>query len=292
MRSFLFVPGDSDKKLIKALGVGADALLLDLEDSVAAGRKPAARETVRTFLAEHRSAPGRPKLYVRINGLDTPFWEDDLAVVMQAAPEGLLLPKARSGADMARLAAMLDAHERRSGTPAGATRLLALTSEVPIGIFQMHTYAGCTPRLEGLTWGAEDLSAELGATANRDQKGAYTSPYRLARDLTLFAAYAAGVMAIDTVYTDLADLDGLRCDCIEAARDGFTAKMAVHPAQVAVINQVFTPSAAEIAHAEAVVKVFADNTSTGVASLAGQMLDRPHLLKAQRILSRARAAKI
>ena len=301
MRSLLFVPGDSDKKLAKSLTLGADALILDLEDSVAADRKSIGRETVRAFLSQYRRPAPSPlvgggesrhtRLYVRINSMETPFWQDDLKVVMPAGPDGILLPKARSGADVARIAAMLDAHEASAGLALGSTKILALTSEVPIGVLQMHTYVECSPRLEGLTWGAEDLSAELGASANRDARGEFTSPYRLARDLTLFTAYAASAMAIDTVYVDLKNLEGFRRECVEAARDGFTAKMAVHPAQVPIINEVFSPSAAEVAHAKAVLKVFADNVGKGVASLNGQMLDRPHLLRAERILARAKALK-
>lgn len=286
MRSLLFVPGDSPRKLEKALTAGADALLLDLEDAVAPAAKDGARRTVAAFLAEARAEAERPRLYVRVNALDTGLTDADLAGVMMAIPDGIVLPKAAGGADVARLGAKLAVWEARAGAPDGATRILALAAESARGIFGLGTYADAGQRLMGLTWGGEDLSADVGAETNRDERGAYTEPYRLARSLTLFAAAAASVDAIDAVYTNFRDLMGLEAECHEARRDGFVAKMAIHPAQVPVINAAFTPSADAVQRARAVVAAFRANPDAGVTGVDGEMLDRPHLLRAERLLAR------
>jgi citrate lyase subunit beta / citryl-CoA lyase len=291
MRSMLFVPADDEKKLAKAPATGADALILDLEDSVSVARKPAARPLAARFIAEMRKAERRPLLYVRINALDTGLWQDDLAGVTAAHPDGILLPKARSGDDVHQLSLALRHGEEAAGIAVGAIRIVALTTETPISMLQMHTYVEAGSRLEGLTWGAEDLSAVLGARTNREADGrTWTSPYRLARDLCLVTAAAAGVQPIDTVFVNFRDEEGLRLEAETAARDGFTGKMAIHPNQVAAINAAFTPSVEEVAMSEEIVRVFADIPEAGVVAIRGHMVDRAHIARAERILARAKAA--
>jgi citrate lyase subunit beta/citryl-CoA lyase len=285
MRSLLFVPADSERKLAKGLASGADALILDLEDSVAAERKAAARETALAFLKAH--AASHP-LVVRVNALDTGLTDADIDGVVAGRPEAILLPKAEGGAAVTHLDAKLTAREAVHGLPAGAIKILALATETASALFLCGTYRGASPRLTGITWGAEDLSAELGAETNRDAAGRFTSPYWLARNLSLAAAAAARVQAIDTVYADFRNMDGLREEAEEARRDGFTAKMAIHPAQVAVINDVFTPTPEAIATARAVVAAFAADPSAGVVGIGGVMYDRPHLTRAERLLARVR----
>lgn len=287
MRSLLFVPGDSQKKLEKAITSGADVLLIDLEDSVALEAKEEARRVTSDFLKEHRSKQDRPRLYVRVNGLGTGMIDADLDGVMGAAPDGIVLPKTVGGADVAHLGAKLAVREAEFGLEDGTTRILAIATENAAGVFALGTFGGTSHRLMGLTWGGEDLSADLGAEANRDEKGAYTDPYRLARSLTLLGAAAAGVDAIDSVFTNFRDMEGLADECRAARRDGFVAKMAIHPAQVPVINETFTPSAEAIEHAKAVIEAFKANPGAGVVGVNGEMLDRPHLLRAERLLKRA-----
>jgi citrate lyase subunit beta/citryl-CoA lyase len=291
MRSLLFVPGDSARKLDKAMGAGADALLVDLEDSVAAGGKEAARRIAAGFLSEAARAESRPRLLVRINPLASGLADADLAAVMAAGPDGILLPKAEGGHDIAHLGAKLAVHEAEYGLGDGVTPIIALAAESARGVLALPTLAGSSPRLRGITWGGEDLSAEIGAEANRDQSGRFYEPYRLVRALTLIAAAAAEVDAIDTVYTNFRDPEGLAADCHEARRDGFVAKLAIHPAQVPVINDSFTPTVEAVSRARAVVDAFAADTGTGVVGLDGEMLDRPHLLRAQRLLARAEAVR-
>jgi len=276
LRSLLFVPGDRPDRMAKAVASGADAVILDLEDSVAPGAKGEARRQVAAFLHANATAP----LWVRINPLDTTDCERDLAAVLPAHPDGIVLPKAEGGASVAELTRRL--------TAAGnaMSHILAIATETPAAIFQLGTYGGAK-RLAGLTWGAEDLPAAIGATASREADGSYTPPYQLARSLCLFGAAAAGVAPIETVYPDFRDLDGLAAYAARARRDGFTGMMAIHPAQVPVINTAFTPSEAEVAHARAVVAAFAENPGAGALSLDGRMIDRPHLVQAQRILAAA-----
>lgn len=288
MRSLLFVPGDSARKLEKALASGADALILDLEDSVAPDSKAAARETTLAFLREAAVAADRPKLFVRINALDTGLADADLDGVMAGGPDGVFLPKTISGADVQHLAAKLAVREAENGQRDGGVGIIAIATETARSIFNMGSYAGASHRLAGLTWGAEDLSADLGAETNRDQDGVYADPYRLARTLTLFAAGAAEVAPIDTVFTNFRDEAGLRAECEAARRDGFTAKMAIHPGQVSAINDIFTPSAAAVARARRIVDLFDANPGAGVIGLDGEMLDRPHLRRALRTLDRAK----
>lgn len=288
MRSLLFVPADNPRKLEKALGTGADALLIDLEDSIAPSGKEAARRGAAEFLRTAMTASERPLLYVRVNALPTGMTDADLDAVMPQRPDGILLPKAVGGADIVHLGAKLAVREAECELPDGGTPILALVGESAKGLLALGSLAGSSARLAGLTWGGEDLSSEIGAEANRDEAGRFTEPYRLARSLTLIAAAAAEVEAIDTVYTNFRDLDGLAADCREARRDGFVAKMAIHPAQVPVINEAFSLSADAIARATAIVAAFAAAGDAGVVGLDGEMLDRPHLLRAQRLLARAK----
>lgn len=287
MRSLLFIPGDSVRKLDKGLGAGADVLLVDLEDSVALSGKDAARRTAAEFLAAARREADRPRLYVRVNGLTTGLTDADLDAVMPAAPDGIMLPKTVGGPDLSHLGVKLAVREAEYGLADGATRIIAIATETARGVFALGALAGASHRLAGVAWGGEDLAADVGAEANRGPDGLYADPYRIARAMTLFAAAAAEVDAIDSVYTNFRDLDGLGAECREARRDGFAAKMAIHPAQVAVINEAFTPSAAALAHARAIVDAFAQNPDAGVVGIDGQMIDRPHLRQAERVLERA-----
>jgi citrate lyase subunit beta/citryl-CoA lyase len=287
MRSLLFVPGDSTRKQQKGLDSGADALILDLEDSVALDAKPRAREITRAFLEAARALPRRPRLIVRVNALSTGLTDADLDAVMPGAPDAIMLPKSEGGIDVSHLGAKIAVREAECDLPDGATKIIPIATETGKGIFGLGTYAGATHRLAGLTWGAEDLSADLGAETNRLEDGAYTDPYRLARSLTLFAAAAAQVDAIDTVFTAFRDAQGFRAECLAARRDGFTGKMAIHPDQVAPINEIFAPSPEMLARAEAIIALFAANPGIGVIGLDGEMLDRPHLIRAQRVKARA-----
>lgn len=291
MRSLLFVPGDNERKLQKALASGADALLIDLEDSVALPAKEDARRITAGFLAEFGKQSDRPRLFVRVNGLATGLTDADLDGIMKAAPDGIVLPKAVGGPDVAHLGAKLAVCEAEFGLQDGSTRIVAIATENARGVFALGTFAGASRRLVGLTWGGEDLSADIGAETNRREDGSYTEPYRLARALTLLGATAAEVDAIDSVYTSFRDMEGLAAECREAQRDGFVAKMAIHPAQVPIINETFTPSAEALSRAHAVVKAFEDNPGAGVVGLGGEMLDRPHLKRAERLLARAQAIR-
>lgn len=276
LRSLLFVPGDRPDRMEKALGAGADALILDLEDSVAPTAKADARRVVADFL----NANSQARIWVRVNPLDGPEQEKDLAAILSAHPDGIVLPKAEGGASVDELARRLT--ERGNAT----AQILAIATETPASIFALGSYGGAR-RLAGLTWGAEDLPAAIGAATSREQDGRFTPPYELARSLCLFGAAAAGVMPIETVYPAFRDLDGLALYAARARRDGFTGMMAIHPDQVGVINAAFTPSAAEIAHARAVVAAFEASPGAGALALEGRMIDRPHLLQAQRILAAA-----
>jgi len=281
IRSFLFVPADSERKMAKAEGVPADALILDLEDAVAAERRATARELARRFIASAKHA------WVRINPLDTDDAEKDLAAVMQSAPAGIVLPKPRGANDARRLADMLDVLEERHDVAPRSTRILALCTERPEALFTLGDYRGATTRLWGLSWGAEDLAAAVGATGNRDEAGDWLPPYQLARSLCLFGAAAAGVPAIDTVYTDFRDLDGLAASAGRARRDGFAGMLAIHPEQVGTINEAFMPSPAEIERAQRIVDAFAASPEAGTLGIDGEMIDRPHLLQARRIVKLA-----
>jgi citrate lyase subunit beta/citryl-CoA lyase len=283
IRSFLFVPADSEKKLLKAAGSRADALILDLEDSVRPQLKGEARRQAREFLAEHREKA----MWVRINPLDTEAALADLRALMPVAPAGIVLPKPGSAADSWQLAKLLDELEQEHHLPAGQTGLMPIATERPSALFGLHEYAKSPPRLRFLTWGAEDLSTAVGATANRDERGHWLAPFELARSLCLFAAAAAGVPAIDTVWTDFRDAGGLAASAARARRDGFAGMLAIHPSQVDIINEAFTPSAEEVEHARKIVELFAANPDAGVLALEGEMIDRPHWLQARRVLDTA-----
>lgn len=288
MRSLLFVPGDSEKKLEKGFSAGADVVIVDLEDSVARDNKPLARRLASEAIAA-RPASG-PLVYVRVNDLATGLADDDVAAVVPARPDGIVLPKAQGGADVQHLSTKLRVAEIENGLHDGGIRIIPIITETGLATLSTATYANCSPRLSGVTWGAEDLSAVVGARSARDQHGRYTDVFRYARAVTLLAASASDVAAIDTVFVNFRDLDALRADCLEAERDGFTAKLAIHPAQVAVINEVFTPSAQAVEHAGAIVAAFVAAGNPGVVAIEGQMYDIPHLKRAERLLARARAA--
>lgn len=289
MRSLLFVPADSDRKLAKGLESGADALIIDLEDSVAAPNKATAREMAADFIAAQAGAPS-PALYVRVNDLSSGLTDDDLAAVVAARPRGVMLPKSNGIDDVRRLAVKLRVCEAKAGIADGATRIIPLITETATGVLNAGTYAVGEPRMEGLTWGAEDLSAAIGAQATRNDAGRLTDVFRLARATTILAASAAQVPAIDTVYPDFRDLEGFRRSCVEAERDGFSACMAIHPAQIPVINEVFTPSSEAVAEAQAIIDAFAAAGNPGVVAIDGKMFDRPHLRRAERLLERAKPA--
>jgi citrate lyase subunit beta / citryl-CoA lyase len=290
MRSLLFVPADDAKKLDKAMACGADALIVDLEDSIPAQGKAQARMRAAAFIGEAGKAAHRPRLLVRINGFATGLADADLDAVVPARPDAIMLPKAEGGPDVVRADAKLSAREAIAGLPDGSIRIVAIATETATALFLAGTYGGASARLEGLTWGAEDLSAELGAEANRDGDGRFLDPYRLARALCLAGAAAARVQAIDTVAVDFRNAAALRQESEEARRDGFTGKMAIHPAQVPVINEVFTPSAAAVAEARAVIAAFEANPDRGTVGIDGVMYDRPHLERARQLLARATAA--
>lgn len=274
LRSLLFVPGSRKDQMVKALDSGADALILDLEDSVAPAVKPEARRIVADFVASHPNAP----LWVRINPLDGPEAEKDLDVILAAKPGGIVLPKAEGGASVLKLLHQL---VERGDT---ASQILPIATETPAAIFQLGTYGGIE-RLAGLTWGAEDLPAAVGAMTAREADGKFTPPYELARSLCLFGATAAGVAPIETVYPAFRDLDGLVGYAARARRDGFIGMLAIHPSQVVVINHAFSPTEAEIAHARKVIAAFEANPEAGALALDGKMIDRPHLIQAHRTLA-------
>jgi citrate lyase subunit beta / citryl-CoA lyase len=284
MRSLLFAPADSVSKLNKALGSAADAVIIDLEDSVAQEHKIAARDSAAEFLREALRHSARPRLLVRVNGLQTDLTDGDLDAVVPARPDAIMLPKAEGAASIIHADAKLTAREAIHGLNAGQIGIVAIATETAASLFLAGTYAGASARLLGLTWGAEDLSAELGAEANRDPAGHFLDPYRLARTLCLAGAAAARVDAIDTVYVDFRDDAGLRRECEEARRDGFTAKMAIHPRQVPTINELFTPTPEALATARAIVAAFASSPGAGTIGINGVMYDRPHLARARRLL--------
>jgi citrate lyase subunit beta/citryl-CoA lyase len=280
MRSMLFVPADSERKLARGLESVADALILDLEDSVAAANRPTARRLAREFLKAH--GPDRILRYVRINPLASGVALDDLAATVAGRPDGILLPKCVPE-DVRTLDHYLSAFEAAAGAPVGAIRIVAIATETPQAVFALGGYAGVSPRLEAITWGAEDLSACLGGS-NKTIEGDYDGPHRLARSLCLLAAAATEVVAIDTIYTDFKDPEGLKAECLAARRSGFAAKMAIHPAQLATINEAFSVSPQERQWAERVVAAFAANPDAGTLALDGKMIDKPHLTLACHLL--------
>ncbi len=288
MRSFLFVPADGGPKLDKAMASGADAVILDLEDSIAPERKAQARAAALDYLKAAQAKKDRPRLLVRINGLDTGMTDADLDAIVAGAPDAVLFPKAEGSASVTHLDAKLTAREAVAGLPEGLIKILAQTVESAVGLFTAGTYRNASARLIGMTWGPEDLSSELGAEANREADGGLTEPYRLARSFCLFGAAAAKVPAIETIHVDYRNLDALRHDTEMSRRDGFTGRLAIHPAQIPVINEVFTPSAEQIEMAKAVIAAFAAHPGTGTVGIDGKMYDQPHLKRAQALLQRVR----
>ncbi|GAB2895641.1 HpcH/HpaI aldolase/citrate lyase family protein [Paralcaligenes ginsengisoli] len=286
-RSLLFVPGDSERKLAKGETSGADALVLDLEDAVDISRLPVAREMVHQYLA---SRPSRTQaLWVRINPLDSGLALDDLAAVVRGRPDGILLPKGSGAAHIELLDHYLAALEIRDGVEPGSVSIIPVASETPTAVFALGGYKNSSPRLKALTWGAEDLAAAIGASTNRLENGEYEFTYQLARSLCLLGAHAAGVPAIDTIWGNFKDAKGLHNDATLARKAGFAGKIAIHPDQVPIINEAFTPDEAELRHAQQVVQAFEDAQGAGTVQLDGQMLDRPHLKQAlQTLAMRAR----
>ncbi|MBN9217571.1 MAG: CoA ester lyase [Mesorhizobium sp.] len=291
MRSLLFVPGDSERKLEKGFAAGADVVIVDLEDSVAPQNKAAARDIAARFIVERRGQT-RSAIYVRVNDLSTGLTDNDLAALVPAKPDGIMLPKSNSGQDVQQLAAKLRVREAENGLADGVTKILPIITETPAGVLAAATYAGTSARLAGLTWGAEDLSAAIGARSARDGQGRYTDVFRLARTMTILAAGAAEVAAIDTVFPGFRDMAAFSAECTEAERDGFTGKMAIHPDQVPVINAAFTPSSEAVQQSASIVAAFKAAGNPGVVGIDGKMYDRPHLRLAERLLARARVAGV
>jgi citrate lyase subunit beta/citryl-CoA lyase len=286
-RSWLFAPGDSERKMTKAMEGDADIVLIDLEDAVAPEAKAAARPLVRDFIAAHPEQ--RDRLWVRINPFDGPHTLLDLAAVVPAHPGGIMLPKVHGRAEVEKLDHCLSALEVANGMPEGAIPVIVLVTETAEAMFHTGDYKGA-PRVVALTWGAEDLADSIGASSNRNADGSYGFTYELARSLTLLGAAAAGVTAIETISADFRDLDALQVRAEKVRRDGFRGMMAIHPAQVPVINAAFTPTEAEIAEAREVVALFAANPGLGAIGWKGGMLDRPYLARAERLLRQAGVA--
>lgn len=285
LRSMLFVPGDSERKFAKGSAAGADALILDLEDAVAPSMKEAARAHVSALVDERNARSWQ--FFVRVNSLDTGMTFMDMAAVVKPGLDGLLIPKANSARDLVRLGNELDGLENRAGLPVGTVKLAVVATETAQAMFNLGSYAPAHPRLVAMTWGAEDLAAAVGAAANKEDDGSWTFPYQVARAQCLFAATAADVPALDTLYADFRDLDGLERDCRRARRDGFAGRIAIHPDQVPVINRAFSPTPEQIAEARAIVDAFAASPDAGTLGIAGKMYDVPHLKAARRTLAGA-----
>ena len=285
IRSLLFAPGDDEKKMGKASSIGADCVILDLEDSVTETRKPLARDMVSQFLTTVIGSD--VEFYVRVNPIDSKFCKQDIAKVLPSQPKGIVLPKANGPEDMGTVANYLDILEAEHGIELDSTKILPVATETAAAVFTLGAYANVTPRLSGLTWGAEDLGAAVGASVNLQPNKNWTTPYQMVRALCLFGAHAADVQAIDTVMADFRDLDQLKKVCDEARQDGFTGKIAIHPAQVPIINEFFSPTIEELQHAKAVLAVFEANPDAGTLQLEGKMIDRPHIVQAARIVKLA-----
>jgi citrate lyase subunit beta/citryl-CoA lyase len=283
LRSMLFVPGDSERKFERASASDADALILDLEDSVALAKKAEARKAVARIVDDPTARDWR--LFVRINALDSGLALADLAEVVKPGLDAVMIPKGGGGADLLRIGHYLDALEYKAGMTPGVVKVAVVATETPAAMFALSTYAPAHPRLVALTWGAEDLSAALGATTNREANGAWTFPYELARANCLFAAGAAAATAIDTVFTNFRDVDAFEADCRRSRRDGFLGRLAIHPDQVAIINRAYAPTEAEIAFARRVVEAFEANPDAGAIGIDGKMLDFPHLIAARKTLA-------
>jgi len=286
LRSLLFVPADSERKLAKSTSSTADVLILDLEDAVVEARKPIARAAAAEFITA-QAAQLSARLFVRINPLDSDMAMDDLAAVVVSGLAGIMLPKTHGGGDIVRLGHCLDALEARAGLAPASVRIVPVATETPQGMLSMHGFTGPLPRLSGVTWGAEDLSASIGALSNREEDGAWSPLYVWASSLCLCAAAAANVPPIDTLHADFHDAEGLAAACRASRRRGFRGRIAIHPDQVAVINEAYSPSPAELAHARRIVEAFAAQPDAGTLSLDGVMIDKPHLTQAQRTLDAA-----
>jgi citrate lyase subunit beta/citryl-CoA lyase len=285
LRSMLFVPGDSERKFAKAAGTRADALILDLEDAVAPSVKAQARAMVAPLLDDRAERDWA--FYVRVNPFDTGLTLADLAAVVRPGLDGIVLPKADGAADLERLGFYLDAFETAAGMEAGAVKVVVVATETAKAMFQLGSYTPAHPRLAALTWGGEDLSAAIGAVTSRHEDGSWTEPYRHVRAQCLFAAAAAGVAPLETLYANYRDAEGLAADCRAARRDGFTGRIAIHPDQIPIINDCFSPSAADVAQARRVVAAFAAQPDAGTIGIDGKMYDRPHLTAAEKTLAAA-----
>ena len=292
MRSWLFVPGDSERKLAKAAQSGADVVIIDLEDAVRENAKPQARAMARSWLIANREqiveASGQAH-WVRINALDTPHWREDLTAVMEGKPAGIMLPKASGPEQVQQLSAELHELEQQEGIPANTTLILPLVSETPAAALTIAAYAAASlPRLAGLTWGAEDLSVAIGATRKKTEAGEWADAFRMVRAQVLLTAHAAGVMAVDTLQAEFRDLERLKEAATASYADGFHGMLAIHPDQVPVINAAFTPSEEELERARAIMNAFAADPATGALQVDGRMVDRPHLEQARRLLAQSR----
>lgn len=285
LRSLLFVPGDSEKKFARASQTAADVLILDLEDSVAPAVKSEARGIVAAWL--DRAGEVGAALFVRPNPLDSGLIDDDLAAVVRPGLAGLLVPKANGAEDIAEIARKLDRLEAEAGLAAGTVKIAVVSTETPLAMFNLQSYTPPHPRLVGLTWGAEDLGAAIGATDNKGPDGFWTFPYQVARAQCLFAAASAGVVPVDTLYANFRDAEGLEADCRKARRDGFLGRIAIHPDQVDTINRCFSPSEEEVAQARRIVDAFAANPELGTIGIDGKMFDIPHLRAAHKTLAAA-----
>ncbi len=290
LRSMLFIPGDSEKKIAKVADCGADAVIFDLEDSVAIEHKALARELVAAYLKQTPRGARPLQYWVRVNPFDTGLTLEDLAAIIGGVPDGIMQPKTNDPEDVRQLSHYLDAFEVAHGVEPGSIKILPVATETAVAPFSLGEFAAAgLERLVGLTWGAEDLAAAVGASTNKDANGEWTFTYKMARSLCLLAAHAAGVQAVDTLYVDFRDDDGLRASSREARSEGFTGRLCIHPAQVAGVNESFMPSSEEITHAQRVIDAFAANPGAGTVGLDGKMVDIPHKKQAERILAQAKA---
>lgn len=290
-RSWLFIPGDSEKKLGKADGSGADAVIIDLEDAVAGPNKDAARVLAAAFLGERPTVTRTSQLWVRVNPFDSGRTEADIAAVIAGAPDGIMLPKSEGVADLDVLSKLLDKAEKKAGLVPGSTRILPVATETARAVLKLNEFADARlPRLQGITWGAEDLGTAVGAIGNRLPDGRFYESFRMTRSLTLMAAHAAGVQAIDTLMADFRDAGALKASSAWSYREGFSGRLAIHPAQVEVINAAYLPTERQVEDAQRIIDAFADAAEgAGTVSLDGKMVDRPHQVQAERLLARWRA---
>jgi citrate lyase subunit beta/citryl-CoA lyase len=286
IRSFLFIPGDSEKKIGKVDDVAADAFIFDFEDAVALARKPIAREMVPAFIKARPKAARKSQFWVRVNPLDTASTLEDLIAIVPSAPDGIMLPKVDGPEHVAQVSHYLDALETAAGIEPGSIKILPVATETPKAPFRLGDYAGAgLDRLYGLTWGAEDLSSAIGASGNTDSTGEWTLTYKIVRSLCLLGAHAAGIEAVDTLFVDFRDPVSLQASCKAARAEGFSGRIAIHPAQVDIINEAFSPSQDEVDFAQRVIALFAANPNVGTLALDGKMLDIPHLKQASKTLA-------